>query len=234
MAAWQHTQYWDAAKYEDYRQFVTRQAPHSRGHFGLDCADLSTVFLIHFAAGSGLPVTFKDMDHVRYISKGERQTPDAILGSSWTNRLQYIQAVTNAISTESLWHRNTEINPNGPQPGDLMMALGGGMHHTALVYRVYPPGTPHPHANDQTVPDFPGDDIARVQRGQTEYFRSRQPDGFVHIDYLNYRSRRKGVAELIYFASAELLRQDGFQFRKWRGGVIDNWTDWNGRGDPPR
>jgi hypothetical protein len=41
----------------------------------LDCADMSLILLIEFAAGSGLPVTFWDNKEVRYISKATRQTP---------------------------------------------------------------------------------------------------------------------------------------------------------------
>jgi hypothetical protein len=235
MAAWNHTSYWDQAKYQLYRGYVSEQAPLWRGHRGLDCADLSTVFVIHFAFLYGLPVTFWGMDRVRYISKGERQTPAAtFFNKTWLSRDEYISAVLDRLNTQAVWTRNTIGNPRGPQPGDLMIGYGSGLHHTALVYRVYAPGAPHPRAGDPTVPDFPGDEEAIAQAHQTEYFRSRQPDANVHVDYLNYRSRRKDRAELIYFASVADMRSQGLEFRQWKPGVIDNWTDWNGRGDPPR
>jgi hypothetical protein len=40
-----------------------------------DCADLSVLLIIEFAAESGLPLTFYDNAGVRYISKAERQSP---------------------------------------------------------------------------------------------------------------------------------------------------------------
>lgn len=234
MPAWRHTTHWDTSAYTRYRRYVQENAPHWRANFGADCADLSTALLIHFAADQGLPLTLKGVDHVRYISKASRQTPTATLSTkTWSSKEEYLAAVLGRLGTEALWRRNTEVNHHGPEPGDLLMGFGDGMHHTALVFRVYPPGTPHPRATDQGIPDFPGDDEA-INQTHTLYFRARQPDDSVRFDYLNFRSRRKNLAELILFASANELRADGYEFRKWKGGVLDNWLDWNGTGDPPR
>jgi hypothetical protein len=44
----------------------------------------------------------------------------------------------------------------------------------------------------------------------------------------------KQKAELIYFASVDELSNDGFDFRKYNGLVLDGWADWDGHGDPSR
>jgi hypothetical protein len=106
--------------------------------------------------------------------------------------------------------------------------------HTALVYEVYPPGVPHPKAADNSVPVFPGRDQARKELSQTEYFREVATTASIHLDYLNHRGEGKEKAELIYFADAAAMVQDGFRFRMYKRGVMDNWVDWGGEGDPPR
>jgi hypothetical protein len=77
--------------------------------------------------------------------------------------------------------------------------------------------------------------LASRQLTQTEYFRAdhseRNPT--MHFD------RGEGLpvkqaAELIYFADAFEMQKAGFQYRLYSQGVLDNWTDWNGEGDPPR
>lgn len=235
MPAWRHIKHWDAGAYSKYRRYIRDNAPRWRANYGADCADLSAALLIHFAAEQGLPLTLKGTDHVRYISKTSRQTPAATFSTkTWASKEEYLQAVMGRLGTEALWHRNTEVNQAGPEPGDLLMGFGGSMHHTALVYQVYRPQAPHPQAADRNIPDFPGDEAAIAQVTQTVYFRGRVPDGSVRFDYLNFRSRRKNVAELILFASANEMRAEGLEFRKWKGGVLDNWLDWNGEGDPPR
>lgn len=235
MPAWKHTRHWDAGTYAQYRRYIRDNAPRWRANYGADCADLSAALLIHFAAENGLPLTLKGMDHVRYISKATRQTPEATLSTkTWSTKEEYLAAVMPRLGTEALWHRNTVSNPSCPEPGDLLMAFSASMHHTALVYQVYPPNTSHPRATERGIPDFPGDEAAIAQVTQTLYFRGRRADGSVRFDYLNFRSRRKNVAELILFASADEMRADGLQFRKWKDGVLDNWIDWDGTGDPPR
>jgi hypothetical protein len=73
MAAWKHWQYWNPGTYQAYRKYVIDRAPLFRGRVDLDCADITLVLLIEFAADRGLPVTFWDNDQVRYPSKGTRQ-----------------------------------------------------------------------------------------------------------------------------------------------------------------
>ena len=46
-----------------------------------------------------------------------------------------------------------KVNPNLPAPGDLLSKSD----HTALVFKVYPPGQDHPRASDASIPIFPGD-----------------------------------------------------------------------------
>ena len=81
--------------------------------------------------------------------------------------------------------------------------------------------------------------MAAKQLTQTEYFRADHSSikPTVHFDYLNHRGEGtpiKQAAELIYFADAPQMQMDGFQFRRYKAAVMDNWTDWNGQGDPPR
>jgi hypothetical protein len=111
------------------------------------------------------------------------------------------------------------------------------MHHTSLVLAVYPPGVPHPRLKSgelSRTPDFPGDEKAIAQKGTVEYVRGtilkeeddevleidRNPDKDYHVDYLNYRSKRKDAAEIIYFANVRQLRADGFQFRFYGNSVF--------------
>jgi hypothetical protein len=173
----------------------------------------------------------------------------------WTgNKELFITYVRKNIQTKSLWSRNTEVNRLGPQAGDLMMrfrttwtgSVDAGNTHTALVYKVYSAGVSHPKANDFGVPNFPGHEAAKKDFNQTEYFRGtvyssahvtlyRVPDHDAHFDYLNSRSDDKRNAELIYFANARQLHDDdGFEFRMYGKNVLDNWSDWDGQGFPPR
>ncbi len=178
--------------------------------------------------------------------------------------LAFYKVVMKYIQTKSLFQLNTEPSKVGPQPGDLMIryteSLGhADNHHTALVYEVYSPGALHPKWQDRTIPDFPGNYPALDVFHQTEYFRGttkpskyqifgsvyaddnvtdpnlgRKPDTDVHFDYLNSRADKKRNAELIYFANARQFREDGFQFFKYGKNVLDNWSDWDGKGSPPR
>jgi hypothetical protein len=67
--------------------------------------------------------------------------------------------------------------------------------------------------------------------GATAY---RGTDLGTHFDYLNHRGVDKPKAELIYFASARQPRDEGFEFRMYGAKVLDNWSDWDGQGIPPR
>ena len=239
MAAWRHGAYWGSATYQAYRNYVTETAPRYRARRDLDCADMSLTLLIEFAAANGLSVTLRSDDGTRFISKGTRQAPTAYLSAhktySWSNKEEYLRAVINRLNAKSVFSQNTEINPIGPQPGDLMCKPD----HTALVFKVYPPGLDHPRASDVTIPIFPGSFIAARQLTQTEYFRTDHSAAkpTTHFDYLNHRGEGtpvKQAAELIYFADAPEMQLAGFQFRQYSARVLDNWIDWDGRGDPPR
>jgi hypothetical protein len=197
---------------------------------------MSLTLLIDFAAERGLPVTLRNDDGVRFISKGTRQTPTNRISVhktyAWKNKEEFTRAVINRLNASSVFNKNTVVNPRGPEPGDLMCKPD----HTALVYKVYPPRLPHPRANDKSVPIFPGAAQAAFQLGQTEYFRDNPalagPNP--HVDYLNHRGEGKEAAELIYYADAYKMKTGGFQFRMYRPEVMDNWIDWTGEGDPPR
>ena len=126
MAAWTHTKYWDDgdAFYRQYRTYVGNKntgAPSLRGRKE-DCADLSIMLLINFAADHGLPVTFDDVDGYVYISKGwNAYGPAGWIPFPWVTKQVFTQIVQNNIQTKALWEQNTVENSSGPQPGDLLM-----------------------------------------------------------------------------------------------------------------
>jgi hypothetical protein len=128
MAAWKHWGFWDRTTYDRYRSHVAQEAAKFRGRTDLDCADMSLILLIDFAAGRGLPVTFWDNNRVRYISKATRQTPTSYLKASftltWKTQAEYTDAVRRRVGARALLEQNTLVNPRGPQPGDLMSAAG--------------------------------------------------------------------------------------------------------------
>jgi hypothetical protein len=159
---------------------------------------------------------------------------------SWKNKDDYTKAVQHRVGAKSLFHQNMEPNPRGPEPGDVMIKED----HAALVFRVWPSGVPHLLANQWGIsggiPSFPGPAQAARELNQTRYFRD-QPVAPIqsiwpHIDYLNHRGEgkpKKEKAELMFFADVQDMRRDGFQFRKYRKLVRDNWEGWDGTGDPP-
>lgn len=273
MPAWKHTSLWTPAVYQKYRKYVEKTVPNaSKGVFEgahEDCADLSIRLLIDFAQLSGLPVTFRDVSGWRYISKAERaygppgapfstDHPQAAIHNfksgdrvadgtmvPWFTKDDFAKMVMENIQTKSLWFLNTEENPSGPDPGDLMMRYGGihRYHHTALVLSVYAPYATHPLWRNPGIPDFPGADVAEKQKNVTRYFMGtkgddgrtayRTPDMWWHFDYLNSRGDAKRNAELIYFANEnQLANDDDFEFRIYSESVTDNWDDWDGRGVP--
>jgi hypothetical protein len=254
MAAWVHNHQWNDALYSLYRAYVADEkkgAPSLRKRKE-DCADLSIMLLINFAADYGLPVTFNDVDGYVYISKGSyAYGRNGWIPFPWLTKQAFTQIVQKNIQTKALWEQNTVKNSSGPKPGDLLMRLTYypthikvDKHHTAPIFAVYPAGTPHPRARDLNLPSFPGDDKAMEEFGVTEYFRGtvnvdgrtayRHEDRHIHFDYLNSRGDDKRNAELIYYANASQFADDGFEFRKYAPKVLDNWSDWNGEGMPPR
>src|SRR5437016_851437 len=70
MAAWVHQYGWDADTYYRYRKHVMAKAK-SYEKSDKDCADLSIMLLIEFAADHSLCVTFQDAKHGVYISKAK-------------------------------------------------------------------------------------------------------------------------------------------------------------------
>jgi hypothetical protein len=245
VAAWKHdntTGWKDGTYYEKYRMLVASKAPGFRKR-DEDCADLSMLLLVQFAAQNGLALTFEDNAERRYISKAPGTILTIKLGEgslmftdpSWSTPDEYYAALRQRIGAESLWKHNTVKNPHGPQPGDLLLSD----EHAALVYFTYPPGLRHPKQDDMSVPNFPGPDEAKKQVNVTEYFKgtvlpgygltvSRLPDQDAHFDYLNSRADAKRNAELIYFANARQAHDDGFEFRAYSLSVLNNWTGWDG------
>jgi hypothetical protein len=254
MTAWRHYNKWTDGFYKKYRADVSTKAPKLEKRKE-DCADLSIKLLIEFAARNGLPVTFKDADGFLYVSKATAPLgPNKMWRPSqqWFSADMYTSVVQSYIQTKALWLYNTLENSSGPEPGDLMMKYSTNPiihtthdHHTALVFTVYPPLTPHPNAN-LPIPSFPGREKASSQYNVTQYFMGtvdkdndwitayRTPDTSIHFDYLNSRGSAKRNAELIYYANYAQLRAEGFEFRRYAPLVLDNWADWNGEGWPPR
>src|SRR5205814_10534618 len=143
---------------------------------------------------------------------------------------EFCAAVETRVGARALLEQNTIINPKGPQPGDLMAKVD----HTSLIYKVYPPGVPHPLAANPRIPVFPGAAQAAKEINQTEYLREVKTSATpgIYFDYLNHRGMGKQRAELIYYASSTEMRNDGFEYRMYKPGVIDNWRDWSGEGSP--
>src|SRR5262245_9823694 len=164
MAAWKHFRNWNDTAYQSYRKHVEARAPQFRGR-NEDCADLSMLLLIEFAAKEGLPVTLEDNDNNQYSSR-ESETVYYKGGQAgkymfanlakrsvtWRDSAEFYDAVKRRIGAEALWKENTEVNYGAPVAGDLLL----NKSHCALVFRVYPPGVRHPKSNDFEIPIFPG------------------------------------------------------------------------------
>src|SRR5262249_50335974 len=110
--------------------------------------------------------------------------------------------------------------------------------HTALVFQSYAPQVSHPLENRKDLPSFPGRDQANNEP-TTEYFRGtvdtstgvtayRSSDKDTHIDFLNSPADKKRIAELIYFANARQLKDDGFGFYRFGQSVVSNYAGWDG------
>lgn len=243
MAAWKHDSQksWNEVHYTEYRKIVAERAKSYKGR-SEDCADLSMMMLMEYAAQEGLPITFEDNAGTKY-----RSTSDGIqfgvMTIPWKSPKHFIEHVQQKIGVEALWKRNTILNPTGPTAGDLMIRWSsktlsiGTMkfeiednHHAALVIRHYNIGVSHP-LEKAKMADFPGHESAERQQNVTEYFRGtvndktgvtdyRHVDQDVHFDFLNSRSNAKRNAEVIYFTNARQIQADGFQFRMYNSKVL--------------
>jgi len=125
MAAWTHTQYWTKNSYADCRNFVKQNARNFEGDTR-DCADLSLLLLIKFAATHQLPVTFFDATGLAYLSKSSQPWPMSKFEPyrhdlTWNNEQEYTDNVRRRINASMLLKFNTEENPKGPEVGDLMI-----------------------------------------------------------------------------------------------------------------
>jgi hypothetical protein len=232
--AWPHFHYWIPEYYERYREYVRAAAPSLRNRTE-DCADLSMLLIIDFAAANGLPLTFTGGNGIRYMSLMRWQDPPTgqrdVL--TWKDKDGFRKAVLRRLNAALLFDLNTEVNPAGPQPGDVMLSE----NHAAIVFDTHAAGKLHPYFA-RGIPTFPGPEQAAKELTQTEYFRGdpKVPGGNVHLDYVNHRGTGQPVkqqAELIYNADSVEMKKE-FQFRKFSGSVLDNWIDWNGIGKPPR
>jgi hypothetical protein len=122
MAAWQHNHFWDSRMFEAYRKFVGVTAPTFRGEKE-DCADLSITLLVKFAAANGLPVTFKDNDETRYISKATRQSPRTAAGRHRRQEGEDFGELSRAAPAEPPLNVLKAGSPGGspyPSPGEEM------------------------------------------------------------------------------------------------------------------
>src|SRR5579885_1908555 len=256
MPAWEHSKEWgwQHKTYDMYRLYVKDKAPGLIGDEH-DCADLSITLMVEFAYRKKLCVSFKDNVTGLYISKasglitgfpGRHELSDSI---TWNSRDEFLHVVQKRTSAKDLVLNNTRVNDAGPTAGDLMLRYQNGEGHAALVFYSYDVGVPPgPEAQDsKTYPSFPGGDAAMAAHDQTRYFRGdvdkndvtlsrdlRPPfDKDVHFNYLNSRGNKKRNAELIYFANARQLKEQGFDFYEYDLFVTDNWRDWDGEGLPP-
>lgn len=262
MAAWNHTKSWTNAYYDAYRKYVKVSAITVKGRQE-DCADLSMLLIVEFAAQEGLPLTFTDNRGIKYHSKYGGQKPESGFhvdydrvemptgkiavgprggfgwefanvdipsgvsvypGSNytWINKDEYYTAIKNRINSGALYHYNTEINPSGPQSGDLLLSDS----HAGLVIDSYPPGVGHPKASDDSIKSWVDQATALKEVNVLEYFRDNhgvindENKLKVHFDYLNHRGSKKPKAEIIYFRRAEDAISDGFEFRQYKADVL--------------
>jgi hypothetical protein len=141
---------------------------------------------------------------------------------TWKNKDEYYTAVKNRIGAKALYHKNTELNPFGPQSGDLLLSKG----HAAIVIEAYLPGLPHPKAADTSIKDWVDPDTAETEINVLEYFRdhhgalTEENKTMAHFDYLNHRGEKKPKAELIYYRRVKDAIDDGYWFRKYNSGVL--------------
>lgn len=141
---------------------------------------------------------------------------------TWKNKDEYYSAIKQRINAEALFNNNTEMNPFGPQSGDLLLSDS----HAGLVIDSYPPGVPHPKAGDSSIKSWVDPATALQEVNVLEYFRDNhgmindENKTKVHFDYLNHRGEKKPKAELIYFRRAMDAIADGFEFRKYKSGVL--------------
>jgi len=256
MAAWEHRYGWNADVYYRYRKYVMAEAT-SLEKSDKDCADLSIMLLIQFAEKYKLCVTFTDAKGGRYISKAKGLIRELAKGRyeldddiTWQSPDDFLNAVQKRTSAWDLFYHNSRKNDHGPTPGDLMLrAKAKDESHAALVFGTYAPGQlAYPqYADPVNYPNFPGGDAAMKAFDRTKYFRGdvdangvtisrvlKPPfDKDVHFNYLNSRGNKKRNAELIYFANARQVREEGFDFFEYSLLVTDNWPDFNGDGVPP-
>jgi hypothetical protein len=264
MPAWNHTNSWNGTFYDDYRKYVRFGASAMKGRLE-DCADLSMLLIVEFAAMQGLPLTFTDNREVRYSSRAASQFPTSGVNITytrtdvnlptggvtfmpggglgwetapleiptgvkyagdknytWINKDEFYLAIKNRINAAALYKYNTEVNPLGPQSGDLLSSKG----HAGLVIDAYPVGLGHPKASDMSIAPWVSPESALKEVNVLEYFRDNhgvindENKLKVHFDYLNHRDEAKPKAELIYFRRAEDAISDGFEFRKYNAKVL--------------
>ena len=83
MPAWNHTDSWNDGYYDAYRKYVKFNAPAMKGRLE-DCADLSMLLIVEFAALYGLPLTFTDNREVIYSSRAASQNPTSGMNLTYT------------------------------------------------------------------------------------------------------------------------------------------------------
>jgi len=263
MAAWDHRYGWNADVYYRYRKYVMFKAKDyeksDRDCADLSitllinfAADMH--LCLTFTDATGGRYISKAKGLIRPANRGGWALDDDI---TWSSKEEFVKAVLGRTSAWDLAHHNSRINQYGPTPGDLMLRARKGWFgpfaypasHAALVFGTYAPGQlAQPEYQDvKGYPNFPGGDAAMKEFNQTRYFRgdvdakgvtmSREPkppfDKDVHFSFLNSRGQAKRNAELIYFANARQVRDEGFDFYEYSLLVTDNWPDFNGDGVPP-
>ena len=187
MAAWEHKYGWNNDVYWRYRKDVRAKATSYEGS-DKDCADLSMLLLIDFAARLKLCLTFTDAKGGRYISKAKGLIQPTAKGGwelddghRWNSKEEFVKTVLGRTSAWDLAYHNSRVSQFGPVAGDLMLRAKKGWvglfsypeSHAALVFQTYGPGhRADPEYKDvKGYPNYPGGDAAMKAVNQTRYFR---------------------------------------------------------------
>ena len=262
MAAWEHKYGWNSDVYYRYRKYVMATAPSyensDRDCADLSITLLIEFAAKHhlcvtFQDAVGGMYISKATGLIQDTPKG----PGLVEKFTWSSKDEYLKTVLKRTSAWDLFWHNSRRNEHGPVPGDMMLRAKKGWvgpisypaSHAALVFGTYAPGqsAETKYKDDPAIyPNFPGGDAAMKQVNQTRYFRgdvdangvtiSREPkppfDKDVHFNFLNSRGDAKRNAELIYFANARQIKDDGFDYFEYSYLVTDNWPDFKGEGVP--
>lgn len=258
LAAWKHTNWWNDGWKQKYRNFVSQ---HAKDYVKRpeDCATLTVMLLVDFAAKNGLPVTLRGQGGCLWISKSCQ---------FWKGKDDFYQRVTKGGKGQRGVHSYEVFNHNtGPDKKDeaiLSGDVGTKLGHAFLVVNAMKPGvlsagqqrnlpttSPAPTSQpttarrptSQPTTATAGVITAKpwVQKWDEVYAYSHPEKHFfiyspsstkeVRIDYLNHSGvgKRTAVAEIKYNRLVSELKAAGFHFRFWHRIVFSNYKTWDGK-----